>query len=648
LTPPAYERKAKGRTDPWLDLLVKPAEDFDESDRELLCRSPWGAFSINDVHIGRFPEFERLKTQYQSGVDGALSVQALREIKFWFVASCFDVSFLTGAVRLPSGHVCDLTDLVMRRPDGRFVARRKITERHCSRLLSEVYHVLANIVPFHRTLQYEPLTCTGQVELVTTPFAHPILPLLYDTETARRCQPSDSLPPRYHSPEDAETHVLKAMHEYRRYFERSPYGMWPGEGAVSHESMSLYARSGVRWIATDQQILERSLPAGLSHFSPHALSTDWSDIVVFFRDTGLSDKIGFSYQTMSCADAVQDFVNHVMQSTRENDPSRKLVTVILDGENAWEWYRSDHDGREFLNRLYGELDRLYESRELITVTPSEYIFGNLQRGVPPHPPASLRRIEKLWPGSWINHSFRTWIGTGEKNKAWAYLLQARLDLERSGVPRPAADIEIPNPGTREWFAYQAWHALYAAEGSDWFWWCGSDPAVARTADVFDDAFRSHLRDVYEYGGEYGAAMPRRTFDPIVGRKPSKAAISTDSHTGTMAKGERKHVRVMFTCRMPDDSDPTAIYVVGNLPQLGEWVPNKVRMYDDGTHGDAVGGDGTWSLALELPPNTVVEYKYTCDGTLGEWEQGQEFPAVNRTFIVPDADEIVIENVFGIL
>jgi alpha-amylase/alpha-mannosidase (GH57 family) len=234
-----------------------------------------------------------------------------------------------------------------------------------------------------------------------------------------------------------------------------------------------------------------------------------------FRDTELSDRIGFKYQSYEGEDAAEDFVRSILSFAPPSEQSDVLITVILDGENAWEWYRQDMDGKQFLNALYRKLSKLYESRQVITTTTTEYLKGNPQRGIPSHPIQQQPRMKQLWPGSWINANYNTWIGEPEENKAWEYLLRARQDLAKSGMKQPDASQAAPKLNTRTWFSYMAWESMYAAEGSDWFWWYGKDQEAPGGDKPFDDTFRIHLINVYRFAREAGASIQSPGFDPII-------------------------------------------------------------------------------------------------------------------------------------
>jgi alpha-amylase/alpha-mannosidase (GH57 family) len=522
----------KGRTDPWIDLLLKPPASFDRSDLAILVTNPWNALYVTDIMMGRFPQYKTLKEKAVSGQQ--LTEDDIRGIKCWFFLAYFDPDFLDGKVTLTDGSSVDLTDLVQKPSDGAYVLARPLVEEDCSRILVETYKILANIIPVHKKLMYNPASGKGQIQIATTPYYHPILPLIFNSDAARISQPSDPLPRSFHHPEDAHAQVAKAVAFFKKIFGRNPLGMWPAEGGVSHDIAGVFGNNGIQWIAADEKILARSLPPGLSKFYPYRIGEERKGkppLAIVFRDTELSDKIGFTYQHYRGADAARDFIDSVFGRLQPGGEPGRLLTVILDGENAWEWYRYDNDGKEFLHSLYGELGELYRSRRLITVTMSEYILGNPSRGVPPHPVSSMRPIEGLFPGSWINANFDTWIGREEKNRAWEYLGTARDDLERSGVPRPAPEEPAPREGTQAWYAWKAWEELYAAEGSDWFWWYGTNQATPSVVAPFDHAFLTHVRNIYRFAGRAKGAMPHREFASI---SPGRADAGVAQ--GAMVKG----------------------------------------------------------------------------------------------------------------
>ena len=384
-------------------------------------------------------------------------------------------------------------------------------------------------MPLHRLLQEH-----RQLEVSTTPFAHPILPLLVDTDRATIDRSGASQPPRFAWPEDAEAQVRLAGEAYRHAFGAAPRGMWPAEGAVSQSVVPYFARHGVRWIATDRGVLARSGRWGYAADDPNVAcqpyrATDPDDtgrgVSVFFRDAWLSDRIGFEYQRAPDAEAAaRDFVEQIRNRTVDHldGADDRVLTIVLDGENAWGAYADD--GRPFLHALYAALAT---APDLRTVTFSEYLDGNPARGVRAHPLAEQPVVHDLFTGSWIDEigsapgaDLGTWIGEAEENRAWALLGSVRDDVARGGATAATAPA--------------AFHALYAAEGSDWFWWFGGDQESGRD-DVFDHLFRTHLRSVYTH---LGRDAPAALAEHIV---PHVTAWSFTRPVDVLQPGDRLHI-----------------------------------------------------------------------------------------------------------
>ncbi|MGD0036457.1 MAG: carbohydrate-binding module family 20 domain-containing protein [Bacteroidota bacterium] len=637
-----------GKTDLWIDLALKPAEEFTGDDLAILLSNPWNAFSISSVMMDRFPQYKALKEKYMNSGSSALSKQERREIKFWFYLAYFDPDFLEQRVTLMNGITIDLRDLIKKNTDGTYTLTRTICEADCNRIIAETYKVLSAIIPVHKQLMYHRDSHKGQIEIVTTPFYHPILPLIYDSDLEKICQPNDPAPHRFHYPQDAEAQIAKAINYYTKQFGIKPSGMWPGEGSVANDILPLFKKYGIQWIGTDEKILARSTPNNQPKFFPYAVLDETktsANVVVVFRDTEISDKIGFMYQTFKGENAADDFVKSVLKYASPNGIEDRLLTVILDGENAWESYRYDNNGKEFLNAMYRMLTELDMIGQIKTVTPTEYLEGNPTRNIPAHPMESIPKLQWLWPGSWINANFDTWIGEDEENRAWDYLLMARNDLEQSGIKSPDPTAPALRKRTTEWFAYKAWESMYAAEGSDWFWWYGDDQTAPGGDKPFDLAFITLLKNVYNYAQETGVEMPSREFLPIIVDK-------TDAHglmQGTMAQSKKDMVTVLFQVDATKIQVPKSIYIVGNLSVLGNWTPNIIKMYDDETHGDAKKGDGIWSIELLVPPNIKVEYKYTNSGYEGVWVPSEEFPANNRELIITakPGEQMSVKDKFGV-
>jgi len=637
-----------GKTDPWIDLMLKSTAEFTGDELSFLLYNPWNAFGISDVMINRFPQYNALKEKYKASGVAGLSQQDRRDIKFWFFLAYFDPDFFEQRIVLVNGMIVDVRDLIEKRSNGTYILKKTISEDDCNRIVAETYKILSAIIPIHKKLMYHPDSHTGQIEIVTTPFYHPILPLIYDSDLEKICQPNDPAPSRFHYPQDADAQVAIAVAYYTKQFGVPPTGMWPGEGSVSNDILPLFKKYGIQWVATDEKVLARSTPNNQPKYFPYAVLDETktsATVAIVFRDTEISDKIGFTYKTYKGEEAADDFIKSVQKYASSDGTEDRLLTVILDGENAWESYRYDNDGKEFLNAMYRKLTELDLAGQIKTVTPTEYLKGNPKRNIPAHPLDSIPKLQWLWPGSWINANYDTWIGEVEENQAWEYLLTARKDLEQSGLQAPDPKAHAPKKGTQSWFAYKAWESMYAAEGSDWFWWYGDDQTAPGGDKPFDRAFITLIKNVYSFAQQTGVEMPSREFLSII-------ADNTDvlgQAQGTMAQSKKDMVTVLFQVDATKIQVSKSIYIVGNLSVLGNWTPNLIKMFDDGTHGDEKKGDGIWSIELLVPPNIKVEYKYTNSGYEGVWVPSEEFSANNRELMITakPGEQIRVKDTFGV-
>lgn len=483
----------RGATDRALELTLTPAEELSEEERQEVLSTFFDAQWHNQI----FPHarYAELFGRRQTGQ--AFSTQELRDLQVWFNLAWFGVEFRSGEVELVTGE---------RASARRFVQRgRDFGVEDVEAVVEEQRKILRAVVPLHRTLQD-----AGRIEVSTTPACHPILPLLVDTDGATVDRPGARLPRRFAWPEDAEEQVRRAVEAYRGWFGRPPRGMWPAEGAVSRGVIPILARHGVRWIATDRKVLAGSGRWGYEVDDPDVLCRPYraeegeAALSVFFRDTVASDLIGFQYQSWEDPEgAARHFLRHVKErfAAPPGSTGDRVLTVALDGENAWGAYRDD--GRPFLHALYRALAG---DPEILTVTFGEYLEGNPARAVAAHPPGGQRVVHDLRTGSWIDErgsapgaDLGTWIGEEEENRAWELLGEAREFLAARGA----------GPATHP----DAFEALYAAEASDWFWWLGEDQESGRDPE-FDELFRLHLRNVYR---ALGAEPPDALWRYIVPR-----------------------------------------------------------------------------------------------------------------------------------
>jgi alpha-amylase/alpha-mannosidase (GH57 family) len=323
----------------------------------------------------------------------------------------------------------------------------------------------------------------GRIEIATSPYYHPILPLLADTDAHREAHPHAPLPRRFRHPEDALDQITRARARHAELFGRRPDGLWPSEGSVSDEVVELAARAGVRWLASDEGVLARSLGVSLERqgddgvgrqdllYVPWVRRTAAGDVRMLFRDRTLSDLIGFVYSRWDPLAAAADLLERIRAVGRRwaaaRLPGVPLVPIILDGENAWEHFRDG--GRVFLAALYRGL---HDDPALEALTVAEALARTPARELP-----------RVFAGSWIDADFSVWIGHADDRRAWNALGDAReaLASARDGLPADAIA--------------RAWEAYRAAAGSDWCWWYGDDRSSLNDAD-FDRLFRRHLEVVY--------------------------------------------------------------------------------------------------------------------------------------------------------
>ena len=317
-----------------------------------------------------------------------------------------------------------------------------------------------------------------------SPYAHPIIPLMLDLETAREAMPDITMPHLQAYPggeERARWHIEEGIATFEEYFGARPAGCWPSEGGVSKATLALLEEYGFAWAASGESVFRHSMAdkanASLKKSSLYqAFRMDDGNIACFFRDDGLSDLIGFTYSDWHADDAVANLIQHlenIAESTRGQE--QPLVSIILDGENAWEHF--PENGYYFLNTLY---TRLSEHPDLKMTTYSEYL-GNKKK---------LPAIKKLVSGSWVYGTFSTWIGDPDKNRGWEMLGDAKQTFDQV--------MSTGSLNSEQMLAAQ--HQLSICEGSDWFWWFG-DYNSADTVSDFERLFRVHLSNLYNLLGK---------------------------------------------------------------------------------------------------------------------------------------------------
>src|SRR5712671_1010376 len=468
--------------DPFLNVAAKPAKDLTQKERQFALQYLFQANPTNV--IGRYPRYWELRERFREHGYSAekaekyfeqqhfTDLQVLSQIA-WFDEFFLEDNDVAGLIQKERNYSLD---------DQSFVIKR---ERE----------LLGKVLP-----AYADAAKNGSIEISATPFYHPILPLVCDTNEGAVSSPGLPLPQnRFRHPEDAREQLVRALDLHQQVFGLRPQGVWPSEGSVSEEALAIAHSLGVKWMATDEGVLGRStgvffqrdgngrLPAHLAErlYNIHCYENGQTAMHMVFRDHTISDLIGFVYSGMDPKEAAAHLLRNIKGAAEPvlSQGRDAVVSVILDGENAWEYYPKS--GREFLRRFY---DALQREGGLEAVTVSEAIARH--RNVSPLP--------SLVPGSWINANFNVWIGAPEDNRAWDYLYHAREFYTQHAAAASEAQGKL------------AFEEILIAEGSDWNWWYGPEHHSANDRD-FDELYRKHLANVYQ---ALGAAPPDYLLHPI--------------------------------------------------------------------------------------------------------------------------------------
>ncbi|MBP1748424.1 MAG: amylopullulanase [Deltaproteobacteria bacterium] len=474
-----YERNDVDDT--YLNLFRKHPADLTNDDKKFLLGNFFNANWENMIRpFPRFYELLEKRGLYSpkdawEKITGYFTEEEFRDLQMLFFMAWIDPVFYAA-----------YDDLKSLKQKG-----RRFTEEDKDTLKNVQKDILRGTVPLYRDLAKK-----GIVELSTSAFYHPIIPLLIDTDRARDAMPGCDLPQiRFSWPQDASHQISAGLDLFEKVFGVRPKGMWPPEGSVSDEALELYMENNVGWLATDEDILFESLRRGARRnaqgyiidpqllYKPYSYERHGRDIKIIFRDQKLSDLISFHYARADAKDAARDCVNRLrtIRDSIGNKISTPLVTIAMDGENAWEGYKND--GRDFLSYLY---EGILKDPGMLPVTISEYLELTQDIG----------NLHHCHAGSWIGHNFSIWIGHSEDNTAWTQLAKTREFLERE------------DPGHTN---QNAWESIYIAEGSDWFWWYG-DENSSDTDEIFDLLFRENCSNVYRY---LGKEVPERLSIPII-------------------------------------------------------------------------------------------------------------------------------------
>jgi alpha-amylase/alpha-mannosidase (GH57 family) len=471
--------------DPFWQVAALPAHELDFSERLFAIQYLFQANTDN--MIGRYPRYRELWAQYRSKPEDAarlvpqLTNSDLTDLQVLSQIAWMDEFFLQDP---------DIQELVEK--------GRGYSADDQQLVVNKQRQFLAKVLP-----AYAVAAQRGSIEISTSPYYHPILPLVCDTDTGGVSHSGLPLPAnRFQHADDARAQIQRGIDLHQKVFGVRPSGMWPSEGSVSNEVLRIAHEEGLDWLATDEGVLGRSIGYlfrrdGSGTLQPHAAEKlyrvyRWEKadarMNIIFRDHSLSDLIGFVYSGVPPRDAASDFLRRVKESAAPVLAAGRdaVVPIILDGENAWESY--PQSGREFLRRLY---DGIQNDPAIAATTVAETVKVEAA----PEPLASI------FPGSWINANFDIWIGAPEDNTAWDYLSAARNFYSENADKVSATQRAL------------AFEELLIAEGSDWNWWYGPEHHSDNDRD-FDELYRKHLSNIYH---AMGAAAPEALAQPIAGR-----------------------------------------------------------------------------------------------------------------------------------
>jgi alpha-amylase/alpha-mannosidase (GH57 family) len=491
--------------DPFLQVAAKPARDLTPEERRFALQYLFQANHVN--MIGRYPRYHELWERFRATGDNPeradkyFQPQDFTDLQVLSQIAWFDEFFLQDpeiAALVEKGHSYSLDD-------QRYVIAR---ERE----------LLAKVLPAHTEAARR-----GGIEISTSPFYHPILPLVCDTNMGAVSTPGLPLPQnRFRHLEDAREQLDRGLALHQQVFGIRPQGVWPSEGSVSEEVLSIAHQLGVKWMATDEGVLGRTLGVLFSRdgygrlerslaeklYTIYRYEQGSTQMHLVFRDHTISDLVGFVYSGMPAGDAAQHLMRNIRDSARPvlEQGTDAVVPVILDGENAWEYYWQS--GREFLRRFY---DILQREADVEAVTVTEAIARQKEFG----------KLTSLVPGSWIHANFNVWIGAPEDNRAWDYLYHARNFYTEKESRASEAQRKL------------AFEELLIAEGSDWNWWYGPEHHSANDRE-FDELYRKHLSNVYQ---ALGATPPDYLAQPILSGVGRPSFVPQTAYIRPHVKGD---------------------------------------------------------------------------------------------------------------
>lgn len=455
-----YLHHGKALRDPLLAALADPVLYLDPDARLRLIKNCLRA--NRERLIARFEVFDTLAEMAETAIKEPAKLAYYSEQYFIDILVWYHLAWMAETVRLTDSRIQTL------------MKQATHFSIHDRRSLIEVIHeLIAGVIG-----RYKSLAEAGRIELSMTPYAHPILPLLIDLQSAQQAMPEMELPlsPAYPGGlERSRWHIEKGLAVFKDTFGFMPGGCWPSEGSISAETIELIGGMGLKWLASGETVLRQSLKksaTGIDKCIHEVCQYRDTEVACFFRDDGLSDMIGFKYSDWHADDAVANLIHHLENIAKSCAAKPDaLVSIILDGENAWEYY--PENGYHFLSALY---EKLTQHEGIHLTTYSDYLSTHTQRV----------RLPEVVAGSWVYGTFSTWIGEADKNRAWDMLVEAKKVYDRVAMEGQLDEQQL----------HSATMQLATCESSDWFWWLGEYNSAESVA-AFDEQFRMHLSNLYQ-------------------------------------------------------------------------------------------------------------------------------------------------------
>ncbi|MHA1976026.1 MAG: hypothetical protein ACW98F_10130 [Candidatus Hodarchaeales archaeon] len=303
-------------------------------------------------------------------------------------------------------------------------------------------------------LHYDVLhntTRNGKLQLLTSGYNHPIFALLEN----------------WGWDDDINRQIVLGKNVTANLFDYTPYGAWQPEMSFNTQIVPYWVDNGINHtIWSDANLGGGNLP-----FEPYLVLDEVTgkQMVAFFRYTPISNDIGFRYNGYASADdAARDFMGQIVSMYKNHVVSNdldKVLTVALDGENYMIW--GSPASRYFTDRVYAALEESQSIGWVQTATLEEAMHY-----VPPTKTLVTEDFSypKDYPlpdggGSWVDGSTSTWYGEPDENLLWKYIMEGREFLKNF-----ESELSFEEQET-------FWRYITIAEGSDAFWWAGTDQQI---------------------------------------------------------------------------------------------------------------------------------------------------------------------------